>query len=397
MDSALPDASALVPLPYHLAVVDYLKSQEPDVWAWASSFKVRDEHVAEVRAHLLRDTYRLDAAAHPEVHAALGLVMQRLGISAPASIYQSGGQQMNASLLFVPGEVHVILQGPVLEHLTQEELLALFGHELSHYLLWSCDEGAFHTAERILNDAMAAAASAASHHETARRYYLHTELFADRGGAVAAGAVAPAVSTLVKVHTGIASADAAAYLRQASEVDAADAGATAAATHPETFIRARALDLWWQGAGDLNAWLERRLQGPLALDRLDLPGQLRLAALTRGFLTHFLADGALRTEAVANQVRALFPDWSATEAPAALSAFESAQVDDSVRHYLNALMLDVALVDPDIRDAALLHAARTARTLGTLEALQLNLKRDARFGKRDLDRLNKQLAKATDA
>ena len=70
-------------------------------------------------------------------------------------------------------------------------------------------------ADRILNDAVAAPNASGSHRETLRRYALHTELFADRGGAVAAGAVAPAISTLVKVQTGIGTVDAAAYLRQA--------------------------------------------------------------------------------------------------------------------------------------------------------------------------------------
>ena len=397
MDSSAPGISALHPLAYHQAVVDYLQQHESEVWAWASSQQVRAGHVEELRANLLRDTYRLEAAAHPQVHEALAHAMQALGISAPATLYQSGSQQMNACLMFVPGEIHVILQGPILERLSADELLALFGHELSHYLLWSSNQGAFHIADRILNDALSSTSSTASQHETARRYYLHTELYADRGGAMVAGAVGPAISTLVKVETGITQADAAAYLRQAAEVDAKEAGATAATTHPENFIRARALELWWQQAEGLDNWLQGKLQGPLALDKLDLLGQKKLMQLTRGFCTHFLAEQDLRTDAVINQVRALFPDWTAEEAPVALSEFDATHVDESVLGYLNAMMLDLALVDPDIRDAALLHCARTARALGSLEALQANLRRDARLGKRELDRLNKQLAKAVQA
>lgn len=388
------DASGLEPLPYHLSVVEYLKLNEPDIWAWTRSQKIRAQHVEEVHAELLRHSYRLEADAHPDAHTSLRLAMERLGIDAPATIYQLGGSVMNAALRFVPGEVHILLHGPVLERLSPQELLALFGHELAHYLLWSCEDGIFYTADRILNDALADARSAVSHHETARRYFLHTELFADRGAAVAASSSEAAVALLVKVTTGIGHADASAYLRQSAEIDMRDESSSAAMTHPETFIRARALDLWWQQAEDLPGWLDRKLQGPLALQRLDLPGQLRLTELTRGFISHFLSKAALRSDAVINQVRSMFPDWTEQVPPTAIAAFDAAQVDDDVRSYLNALMLDMALVDPDVRDTALLQAARIARAMGSFDALQVNLKRDARMGKLDLDRLNKQLAKA---
>ena len=385
-----PDHTALLPLAYHRAIVDYLRQHEAAVWQWAGERSRHDEGLESLRAMLLRDTYRIDEAAHPDVHAQLALAMQRLGISAPATLYQSPGQEMNASLIHVPGELHILLQGPLLERLSGEELLAVFGHELSHYLLWSCEAGVFLRADRILNDALGASDSP-SHHETCRRYMLHTELFADRGSAIAAGGIAPAITALVKVQTGISKVDAAAYLRQATEIEASEVSASAARSHPETFIRARALALWWDDAAALEPWLATRLHGPLALAQLDLPGQRQLQALTRGFLSHFLAGTALASDAVQAQLRLMFPDWRADEPAAALTAFGPEQADDSVRDYLNALMLDLALADPDQQDAALLRAGQLARELGSLEALQRNLRRDAGFGKRELDRFKRQL------
>lgn len=397
MDSHAPDRGALMPLAYHATVVDYLRRHEPEVWRWASARTTRAEQLEALRSMLLRDTYRIDAEAHADVHAALARAMARLGVDARATLYQSPGQEMNASLVYVPGEVHIILQGALLERLSQAELLAVFGHELAHYLLWSRDDGQFLVADRILNDALAAPGTSSSHRETYRRYALHTELFADRGSAVAAGAVAPAVATLVKVQTGMGSVDAAAYLRQAAEIESHEAGASAAHSHPETFIRARALALWWEGAADLDPWIETRLHGPLALERLDLPGQLRLQALTRGFLAHYLAGTPLASEAVLAQLRMLFPDWRDDEPAVGPEAFAAQAADDGIRGYLNALMMDLALADPDQQDAALLRAGRVAQALGSLDALQRNLRRDAGFGKRELDRYNRQLAKEAQA
>lgn len=382
----------LEPLSYHASVVEYLKRHEPDVWAWASSQRARDEHLQKTRDSLLRDTYRLEAGAHAGIHAELQQAMQRLGIHAPATLYQAGSARMNAALVFMPDEVHIVLEGPILERLSSTERLALFGHELAHHLLWSRDDGNLLVADRILNDALGSPQASTSHHETFRRYALHTELFADRGAAVATGALEPVVNLLIKTQTGITDPDPLAYLRQAAEVDARDTGASHGDTHPETFIRARALDLWWRHADELDAWLERRLCGVLTLSSLDLAGQERLQAMTRGFLAFFLGDTTLRSDPVIHQVRELFPDWSPDEPPLAPSTFTATAVDGSVREYLNALMLDLALVDDDVREAALRRAVRTAQELGSLDPMLAALRRDAGLGKREIDKLKKAAA-----
>jgi predicted SprT family Zn-dependent metalloprotease len=391
-----PDRDALSPLAYHRTVVDYLRKNEPEVWAWGAKRTTHAGQLDSLRAMLLRDTYRLEAEAHPEIHAILANAMQQLAISVPATLYQSSGHEMNAMLSYVPGEVHIIVQGPLFERLTSDELQAVFGHELAHYLLWSLEDGHFLIADRIFNDTLAAAGASASQRETYRRYMLHTELFADRGGAVAAGAVAPSVTSLVKVRTGIGTVDAAAYLRQAEEIEAQEqskGNGSQEYSHPETFIRARALALWWDGASDLDTWIARRLHGKLMLEQSDLPDQVRLQALTRGFLAYFLSEAALKSDAVLAQVRTMFPDWRSDEPAVSLQEFDAATVDDGVRAYLNALMMDLAMIDPDVQELALLHAGRIAQDLGSFNALLTNLRRDAGFGKRELDRYKRQLFK----
>jgi hypothetical protein len=396
MNATAPGLDGLAPLDYHLAVADYLRQHEPEVWNWTSGRSSDAAQREALHAMLLRDTYRLDPAAHADIHALLATACTRLGVTAPAMLYQSAGQEMNAALLYVPGEVHILLQGPILERLSADELLAVLGHELAHYLLWSLEGGTVLVADRILGYC-AAAGAMPSHLETWRRYALHTELFADRGAALAAGAAGPAIAALVKIHTGIGSVDPQAYLRQASDAEATEPGASGAHSHPETFVRARALALWWERDPALAEWIEVRLRGPLSLERLDLPGQLRLQTLTRGFLAYYLDRVGPVDAAVLAQVRLLFPDWQAGEAPAAPDAFMPAQVDGSVRAYLNALMLDLALADADGRDAALLHAGRIARALGSYDDLLARLRRDAGFGKRDLDRYQHQLDKEEQA
>lgn len=424
-------ARALVPLAYHQALVDYFKRAEPEVWAWASSLSVQTRHAQELRSELLRKTYRLPPGSHPQVHALCNEAMQRLGIEAAVSLYQAGDGAMGASLWFLPGEAHVVFAGAVLERLDPIELSALLGHELAHYKLWSLADGDYHTAQRILDHCLADPQAAPSHAESARRYSLHTEIFADRGAAVAAQAALPAVAILVKVHTGLGNVDPTAYLGQAEQLERDDPRHSQGDTHPEAYLRAQALDRWWRdgddgealavAGGDISvesaqsehnkaedstaehnkgehnkaqsteAWLRRRLQGPLSLDRLDLLDQVELRELTRRFIARLLSLPAVRGDAARQQARGYFPDWSEHEPIAEDVELAAERIDDSVRRYLYSVMLDFALIDADQRAAALFEVAGLAARFGERAEFMAALKRDAGLGKRELDKLSRRL------
>lgn len=379
-------APPLEPLDYHRLVVDQLREDEARIWEWAQSQQARDEHDSEMRSILLRETYRLEPAAHPDVHEDIAGAMVALDLDAPATLYQAADGAMNAALCYIPGEIHLVLYGPVLDKLTRPERIALIGHELAHYRLWSIEGGQFHVATRILDHALAYSGVAPSHVETARVYQLHTELYADRGGAIAADATGPAIATLVKTMTGLSAVDPDAYLRQAAELEK-NPTASQGETHPEIFLRAQALDKWWRGEAGVEDWIDRRIRGTMALAALDLPRQRELTALTRGFLARLLALSKVESEAVTSQVRRMFPDWTGGETPADDAAFSPDRIDDSVRDYLAALTFDVAHADPDLRDELLLAGARLANALGTLATYRAALRRDLRMSRQTIERL----------
>ena len=385
MSSPSLDVSSLTPLPYHQQVVDYLKTSEPAVWRWACSLGVQQEHAQDVRAQLLRDTYRLSPEAHPQAYQACETALQRLQIQAPATLYQAGDGAMNASLYYLDGEVHIVFYGPILERLDAKELLALLGHELAHYRLWSESGGDYLTAERILNHAMADVNTPPSLEQTARLYSLYTEIYADRGAALVANGPEASITSLVKIHTGIVSVDAASYLQQAHELDGKDAPLSQGVSHPETFLRSQAVDSWWRQLPDMDDWLHRRLRGPLSLNRLDVTDQVELTTLTRRFIASFISATVLQSEVVLNQVRGFFPDWTDNETPLDLGTLNTDRIDASIHEYLHFIMLDLSLVDRDLRDDALLHAARTAKKLGSADDFISLLKRDLKFPKRELD------------
>lgn len=383
----------LEPLAYHRDLAAYLETAEPAIWEWARSAEVQERQAAEMREAMLRNTYRMEAESHPEVHAACRAAMETLGIEAAVTLYQAADGAMNASLCFIPGEIHMVFFGPILERLSGEELSALLGHELSHYRLWTVDEGVHYSASRILDQSLSYDNAAPSHRETARLLSLYTELYADRGGALVCDAVGPAIAVLVKTMTGMSNVDPEAYLRQAEELDSS-VTRSEGMSHPEVFLRARALKKWWAGEADAEEWIDEKLRGKLSLQSLDLLRQRDLTALTRAFLSSFVASLPLASEAVSAQARTYFPDLSGQEERIDPARIAPERIDDSTREYFVALMLDCAMADADARDEILAAAAMVARDMGAGDQLAAALKRDLKWTRAAADRLLARAPKA---
>lgn len=387
-----PPIMALRAMPYHGEVIALLRRHESEAWSWASSAAARSDRAQEVRSFLLQHTYRLDAHAHPQLHACCAAAAARLGVTAAITLYQGSEQQANASLLYLPGEAHIVFNGSLLERLAGAELEAVCGHELAHYLLYERDDGAWFTASRLLGMAHDDGRSDASLRETARLFSLYTEAFADRGGAVACGALEPAVAALVKSQTGLASVSAASYLRQADEICAALAARSDAVSHPEVFVRARALRLWCEAhdagdalaAADAESWLRAVLEGALELDALDLLGQHRLTELTRRVIGQFIRPPALRSSVLLAWARRFFPDAQAADAPDPSLRDELAS---GAHDYVAAVLLDFAVADRSLEDVPLAQAIVLARDLGLPEAFE-------KLAMRALNMTRRQFSKA---
>jgi len=132
----------LEPLPYHVAVRDYLKSSERDTWQWFASAQAQADYTENLRLELLKSTYRLDAEGHPEPHQCVDEAKAKLALDIPVTIYQAqSSPHTNATLYYIPGEGHIVFCGPALSLLNSEELKSVIGHELAHYHLWQWEQG----------------------------------------------------------------------------------------------------------------------------------------------------------------------------------------------------------------------------------------------------------------
>lgn len=400
---------SLQPLPQHRLMVDWLKAHEPEVWRWQAEAERSRQDPQEVRLSLLRDTYRLDAESHPVLFEELAAAINALGLEEiEVSAYQAQGRiDPNAAICYLPGEAHLIFSGPILTLLSPAELRAILGHELAHYLLWRMDDGDFFIADRMLHQSAAHPDADPSHMRTARLWALATELFADRGAWLAAGCIETAVASLVKCYTGLAQVSGKSYLAQAAEIFSQSKPATEQLSHPEAFIRARALQLWVEQAADLEPAIAAMLDEKEDIENLHLIQQIHITELTHRFLMHHLRPAWFQTEAVLAHARHFFPEFD----PAAIQAASRAasrEVPDlfqelarPVREFFCQVMLDFCAVDPDLHELPVAAALEQAREMECLEYFVGIAAKPLQLGPRDLKRLketaSRQLAEVSGA
>jgi len=383
----------LEPLPYHLELRDYLKSQERELWNWFASARAQADYTENLRMDLLKSTYRLDAESHPELSVAVEAVKQGLQLDIPVTVYQAqNSPQLNATLYFIPGEGHVVFSGPILTLLNAEEIKSVLGHELAHYQLWQWENGELHIADRLIQAVASDPRAAESHEQTARRFQLYTEIFADRGSLYVTRDVHPVVAGLVKIETGLTQVSAQAYLKQAEEIFAKDNVATEGLSHPEAFIRARALSLWHEQRHDAHPHITKMIEGVESLNSLDLIGQTRMVTHTRRLLEYFLQPKWFQTSAVMGHAKLFFNDFqpATTKDLTALEIFKSS--DAKLREYLSYVLLDFVTADPELDDMPLAAALELSRQLECDAQFEKLAAKELKLKVRDVRKLKEQAA-----
>ena len=366
--------TTLLPLGYHRAVLAHVRRMDQRAWADLHDAEARDDGLSEV---LLRNTYRLEADSHAELHAAGRRAAEALGLQVEIEFFQGQGVgQPNASLLHQGDRAVILFEGPLLERLDPDELAAVCGHELAHRVLWTLEDGAYLAADRLLDAAAGDARTPGQYLETHRRWVMACELFADRGALVACGDLGTAVRALLKVQTGLGSVDPAAYLRQAGELDLS--AGSRGTSHPEGVARAWALQNWIAEED-----VEVLLTGPLDVDAPDLLDAGLLRELSMDFAAHIAQAEGLRTDTVATYA-AGFSDPPGPlgvpggavprfDEPLAIRPVDGAPIPRpraltaATRQYLCYLLLDLATADPELGDDGLIASMALARHAGLSE------------------------------
>jgi hypothetical protein len=378
----------LGPHPYLLRIRDALREAEPGRWKWFASDEWTADYVEAVRLELLKATYRMEPAAHGALYAIGARAAAALGLDVPVTFYQAQDDgAMNAGLYFIPGEAHVVLRGRVLSTLREEEIAALVGHELAHYGLSTCEGGSVRVATEVIESIASHPGATPSHLTTALRMRRYSEIYADRGSHLVTSNPADIVACLVKVNTGLTEVDPAAYMRQAEEIFAKKTVSAQGLTHPETFVRARAIALWHERGQEAEAEIATMVQGPRSMDALDLLDQQALTESTRLVIENLLAPGWFRSDAVLAHARSFFPELTA---PRAGNPLDAGVLDKSVQEYLAYVLFDFAVVDEALGEAALAHTLRHAEAMGIGEPFERIARDEMKLTKRSIEELRKK-------
>jgi Zn-dependent protease with chaperone function len=380
------------PLPYHRSIVAHLQTEEPGLWKWFASAARRIDEADAVRLDLLKSTYRLEQESQPKLYQIAHGVREGMQLNCNITIYQAQtGNALNAGLAYIPGEAHIILAGPVTNVLAEVELRAVLAHELAHYQIYSQAQGDYLIASDLLRALSADPAAGLAASESARLYSLWTEIYADRWACQLTDDATAAIAALVKIETGLSEVSAESYLRQAEEIFAKSSARTEHISHPEAYIRARALRLWGERGDEAQAEIERMIEGGLNLHRLDLLGQKRAADLTRRFLQSLLTPVWFRTEPVLAHAKQFFPELE-IDGTASNDEWLKAELergDESLADYCCFLMLDFATVDRDLGDVALSAAIVLARRLGIDKRFAELVQKELTLGKKAFARIDK--------
>ncbi len=383
----------LEPLTYHIELRDYLKSEEPELWKWFASVQAKADYIENLRLELLKSTYRLDIEGHPELYHSLAEAKNRLQIDMPVTLYQAeNSPQLNAALFYAPGQGHIVFSGPVFERLNTDELKSVIGHELAHYQLWGQNDGEFHIADRLINAVALDPRASGSHKETARRYRLYTEIFADRGSLHVTRDPIPVVASLVKIQTGLSQVSAASYLKQAEEIFANGNVATEGISHPEVFIRARAITLWQEQLANAAPKIHSMIEGATTFEDLDLVGQKRLTLATRRLLEYLLQPKWFQTPAVLGHAKLFFTDFKPPGCISASLLEDLKPGDPKLGEYLCYVMLDFTKADPDLDDLPLAAAFEMSRHLGIDEQFERLAAKELHMKARELRKIKEQAA-----
>jgi hypothetical protein len=375
-------------LPYHLKVRDHF-AQQTKTWNFFAAVKTKEEQLAQYKTELLKNTYKFDVKADAAIYEKVEKAKAKLGLEQlPVTVYQAQyTDEMNASIVFLNNEAHIVFSGRITQLLDENELLAILAHELTHIKLYSTLQGELETAERIIMAIAGNYHSEPAYYETARLYRLYTEIFCDRGAYTVVEDTGPVITSLVKVATGLDKVSAESYARQAEEIFSTASGVKAATvSHPENFIRARAIQLWHEKKEAAEEEIIKMIEGSADLDQLDVFKQRELLLFTKKFMQLLLKPNWFRSTLVTGLAQQYFADFSYDDTVVMDEQFIEAisTSHNSIKDYLGYIMLDFSLVDGALEQTPFGWAFQFAETLQLKEVFDAIVKKELQLSDKKL-------------
>lgn len=385
-------------LPYHKKVKDYFRSQ-PKTWDYFAIAKNKEDQLQQFKTELLKNTYKFDTVADKFIYDAVATAKEKLDLQGlSVTVYQAQyTDELNASIVYINAEAHIVFSGPVTKILDKEELLAVLSHELTHIKLYAMLQGELEIADRIITAIANNYNSEASYFETARLFRLYTEIFCDRGAYQVTASIDPVITSLVKASTGLEKINAESYIKQADEIFSAEGSLkTVGISHPENFIRAKAIQLWHQKGEQAEEDIIKMIEGVSDIDQLDIFRQKELAQLTRQFLQLFLKPKWFQTTTVSSLAKQYFTDYvgdqNAMLTEVMIGTLKATH--QSVKDYLAYVLLDFTLADPSLEEIPAGWAFQFSEDVQLKDTYEEAVKKEMKFSDKKLQQYKEKMLAA---
>lgn len=378
----------LAALSYHEKVRSHFKSQ-PKTWEYFSTAKNKEEQLQQFKTELLKNTYKFDLTTDAYIYNKIQIIKEKLDIEKlPVTVYQAQyTDELNASIVYLNNEAHIVFSGPITKLMDEEELLAILAHELTHIKLYSLHDGEFETADRIITSIANNYHSEAAYYETARLFRLYTEIFCDRGAYTVTAKTEPVITSLIKASTGLEKVNADNYMKQADEIFSADSNLKSATiSHPENFIRARAIQLWHEKKEAAEEDIIKMIEGLIDLDQLDIFRQKELSALTKEVLQLFLKPKWFQSIIVLSLAKQYFPDFGPGDNILLdrKTAETISSSNQSIKDYLGYVLFDFVLADPSLEEVPAGWAFQFSEDIHLRETFDTIIKKEMKLSEKRL-------------
>lgn len=379
--------------PYHKNIVEHFKQQQK-TWDFFARETNKEKQLEELKTELLKNTYKFDEATNETLYNKVNVAKAKLNLQLNVTLYQAQySDELNASIVGIDNDAHIIFCGSILKNLNDEEVLAIIAHELTHIKLYNMLGGDVGIADRIITSISNSQSSDTAYYETAKLFKLYTEIFCDRGAYEVTGKIEPIISSLLKMATGLDNIQVESYLKQAEEIYSKDkATKTEQITHPENFIRARAINLWHLQEPKAENIITEMIEGNATLDSLDLFQQKELSDITKQLLQLFLKPKWIQSTLVLSLARQYFSGFS-PDAKALLTKEFIEKIEakhTSIKDYFGYLLLDFALTDVNLENIPLGWAFQFAEDIGIKEQFKAIVKKELQLTEKKLQQKQEQ-------
>ncbi len=315
----LPEA-----LPYHLKVRDYFRSHA-STREFFAAVRTREEQSAAFQTDLLKDACQFSREGEPALFETIDRVREALELTdLLVTAYQAAdqaGNELNAGMVYLDQKAHLVLTGPILEKLDDQELMAVIAHELAHVRLYTLLNGEIGVADRIVTSIANHPGSGPVYLETARLFKLYTEIYCDRCAYTVLGDATAVIRMLPKLAAGLTAVS-----------------------------RTRALRLWQEQGEAAAPSIARMIEGVPDLARMDHFVQEELNELTYDLLQEYLRPAWFRTELIVGLGKQYFSNREVKEGGRSVEEIASviAGMHIDIRTYFAYVLLDFALADPSL-------------------------------------------------